>query len=257
MVTCSKINERDVGLFGNKLFIVAALIGLAKRHNDEVILPGFQNWQYGHCFANPLKTMPVLPSINYLYTEPYFHYKEINYQPNMDIMGYFQSEKYFVDATEQVRSFFEPLSTIVETLKKRYPAIWNENCISIHVRRNDYLLYQDTHPACTTKYYMDAMDALPKADKYVIFSDDIAWCKNTFVSDNNDIIFVENQQNYEDMFLMSFCQNHIVANSSFSWWGAWLNKKPDKQVVMPKKWFGPAAPYDWKDIYPKGKVIIL
>jgi hypothetical protein len=104
---------------------------------------------------------------------------------------------------------------------------------------------------------MDAMEALPRADKYVIFSDDIEWCKSVFVSDNNDVVFIENQQNYEDMFLMSFCKHHVIANSSFSWWGSWLNKNPDKQTVMPKNWFGSAVSHDWKDIYPSGRVIII
>lgn len=257
MVTCSKINSTEVGLFGNKLFIVAALIGLAKRHNDEVILPGFQNWQYGHCFANPLKTMPTLPSINYLYNEPYFHYKEINYQPNMDVYGFFQSEKYFADAIEQVRYYFEPSSLVLETIKKRYPIVFNEECISIHVRRNDYLLYQNIHHPCSMEYYTNAMTALPCTNKYIIFSDDIQWCKQVFFSENDDIVFVEGQTNYEDMFLMSYCKHHIIANSSFSWWGSWLNKNPYKGIVIPKKWFGSGVSHDWKDIYPTGRVIVL
>lgn len=259
MVTCSKINDRIVGLFGNKLFIIAALIGLAKRNNDTVLLPRpvGSNWEYGHIFKHGVGTTPDPLIINYTYQEPYFHFKEIPYKPNMDVFGFFQSEKYFKDAEDLVRYYYEPTSKIFETIKKRYPQIWNEECISIHVRRNDYLAYQNIHPSCTPKYYSDAMEALPKADKYVIFSDDISWCKGVFVSDADDIIFVENQTNYEDMFLMSYCTHHIIANSSFSWWGSWLNKNKNKQVVMPKKWFGPAVQHNWNDVYPSGRVIII
>lgn len=259
MVTCSKINDRSVGLFGNKLFIVASLIGLAKRNNDSVLLPRTVggDWEYGHIFEHGVGASPEPLIINYIYQEPFFHYQEIPYKPNLDIYGFFQSEKYFIDAEELVRYYFEPKQSIIETLKKRYPVIWNEECVSIHVRRNDYLHYPDIHYPCSLQYYTDAIESLPKADKYIIFSDDIQWCKQTFVSEDNDIIFIENQTNYEDMFLMSYCKHHVTANSSFSWWGSWLNKSTSKKIVMPEKWFGERGPQDYQDIYPSKGVIKL
>jgi len=257
MVTCSKINTNTVGLFGNKLFIVSTLIGLAKKHNDEVILPGFPTWEYGHCFKHPLKTQQELPQIQHIYSEPFFHYAEIEYLPNLDIRGYYQSEKYFKHAENLVRHYLEPRDEIVEKIKKNYPVVFNERCVSIHVRRGDYLNYPDIHQACGIEYYMNAMEEVKGlVDKYVIFSDDIEWCKGTFVSEKNDVVFVENQSNFEDMFLMSNCQHNIIANSSFSWWGSWMNKNPDKKVVMPKIWFGPKGQPDWQDIYPEGIIKI-
>jgi len=260
MVTYTGINVDGKGLFGNKLFRIAALIALAKRNRDEVILPGHPTWQYGHCFEHSIKTMLKLPPVEYIWEEPSFQYNEIKYQPNMDISGYFQSEKYFIDAIDDVRYYLEPKTEILNTLKNKYPMIWNEECISVHVRRGDYLLYPTIHPACSSQYYINAMEILPKADKYIIFSDDIEWCKQTFISDNDDVVFVEGQKNYEDMFLMSYCKHNITSNSSFSWWSSWLNKNKDKQIIMPKNWFGPdISPQfrDWSDIYPSGKVTII
>jgi hypothetical protein len=254
VITCSSINDNSSGLLGNKLFIIAAMIALAKKHNDEVILPGEPNWLYGDIFENKIKTTKVLPDIKYVYKEPFYHYKEIEYKKDMDVIGFFQSEKYFIDAIMEVRHFFEPAEIIKRYLKKRYPMIWNELCISIHIRRNDYLYYQNIHPQCSNEYYMNAMEILEQPDRYIIFSDDIKWCRETFQCDNSDIVFVENQSNYEDLFLMSFCKHHIVANSTFSWWGSYLNKDKEKQIIMPKKWFGFGGPQDWQDIYPTGNV---
>ena len=121
-----------------------------------------------------------------------------------------------------------------------------ENTVSLHVRRTDYVNLQNYHPIAAIQYYKDALDLI-EHDKVVVFSDDINWCKKNFKF--NNMVFIEGNSNIEDLYLMSMCNNNVIANSSFSWWAAWLNKNEYKKIVAPKVWFGPAAPSD-KDIIP-------
>ena len=91
-------------------------------------------------------------------------------------------------------------------------------------------------------------------DNFLIFSDDIVWCKNNFVGDK--FIFIEGEEDYIDLWLMSLCNHNIIANSSFSWWGAWLNKNNNKTVIAPKNWFGPNKKLDPTDLYCKDWLVI-
>ena len=132
----------------------------------------------------------------------------------------------------------------------------NENTCSIHVRRGDYLNSPNHHPTQNMNYYMRAIKEMPKDSVFLIFSDDIKWCKENFPNLPEKFIFVEGNKDYEDLHLMTHCKNNIIANSTFSWWGAWLNSNSDKIVVAPKKWFGPALKNnDTKDLYCEGWII--
>ena len=121
--------------------------------------------------------------------------------------------------------------------------------VSLHVRRGDYLNLQlsDTHKNQSQKYYQDAM---LKFEGYrpVVFSDDIEWCKEEMAwlkNNHPDPVFMS-YDHFTDLCLMSLCNGHIIANSSFSWWGAWLG---GGKTVAPKEWFGPSGPKNWKDVY--------
>jgi hypothetical protein len=120
--------------------------------------------------------------------------------------------------------------------------------ISIHVRRGDYLHQQYHHPICSAEYYSQAIDLINENIPIVIFSDDINWCKENIKAD----FYIENNKNYEDLYLMTKAKHNIIANSSFSWWGAWLNKNPDKIVVAPGIWFGEGYLHlDLSDLIPE------
>jgi len=163
-----------------------------------------------------------------------FEYKEIT-QPidNTLYDGFFQSEKYFNKDTEFVHQLFGPTDFIKNKLLDR-EYFKQYNTCSIHIRRNDYLLYPDIHNIQLINYYKQAMNIID-AEKYIIFSDDINWCKSQFIGDK--FIFIENNPDYIDLFLMSSCDHNIIANSSFSWWGAYLNENVNKKIVAPIKWF--------------------
>jgi hypothetical protein len=90
----------------------------------------------------------------------------------------------------------------------------------------------------------------------ILFSNDIDWCKKNLILDGKELIYIENNFDYIDLWMMSLCENNIIANSSFSWWGAWLNKNNNKIVVAPKKWFGNALQHNTKDLYPEKWIVI-
>ena len=131
--------------------------------------------------------------------------------------------------------------------------VGNDEVVSIHIRRGDYLQSPNHHPVISLNYCMKAIKQFPRDYKVVVFSDDINWCKTeAFFGDK--FKFIEGQTDIEDFYLMSMCVNNIICNSSFSWWAAWLNSNPDKIVIAPMddRWFGPAYDhFDTKDLYPE------
>lgn len=245
-------DDQVVGQLGNKLFVIAAMIGWAKEHNDFFFIG---DWKYSKYFPNLIKNTnsSVAGNIRGIYREPTFGYVPIPFTyDNIYLSGYFQSEKYFEHCKEDVKYYFTPDS---ETLKKAEEIVsrkFREKVCSIHVRRGDYLNPQtsDYHGNCGMDYYHNAMNKI-KAKRYLIFSDDIQWCKENFIG--KQYSFSENNTNIEDMVAMSLCDDHIIANSSFSWWGAWLNKSNKKRIVAPKEWFK-SGPVDYSDVYTKDMI---
>ncbi|MBZ9664915.1 alpha-1,2-fucosyltransferase [Pseudomonas sp. LMG 31766] len=174
-----------------------------------------------------------------------------NYWPGMRLVpgdcylsGYWQSEKYFSDCVSIIRkdfAFKEPLGSLNEELLKK---ITQKNSVSLHVRRGDYVAYANTsvYACCSIGYYKKAVDyiaAQVKDPVFFVFSDDPDWVKANlkFEYDHFYVSHNKGTESYNDMRLMSRCDHHIIANSSFSWWGAWLNPCIDKIVIAPEAWF--------------------
>jgi hypothetical protein len=149
--------------------------------------------------------------------------------------GFWQSENYFSNVSELIRQQLQPTTEILEKLKQHL----NGKSVSLHVRRTDYVTSNGYHPVQTLEYYSKGLEIIGNYDQLLVFSDDINWCKENLKYDN--ILFIENQDNIEDLWLMSLCDHNIIANSSFSWWGAWLNQNQNKIVITPNNWFGPQA----------------
>ena len=118
----------------------------------------------------------------------------------------------------------------------------------MHVRRGDYLKFKDTHPPCSVEYYNQAISSFSESSIFLVISDDIEWCKENFLGDK--FYFVEGNEDYIDLYLMSLCKNNIIANSSFSWWAAWLNRNKEKIVIAPEKWFGNEVQYNTDNLLP-------
>lgn len=160
---------------------------------------------------------------------------------NVYLDGYFQSELYFKDQAEHIRADLHLKTALGEKASSLAELIKNDrDAVSIHVRRGDYVNHPDFGGVCTPEYYDRAVvflkQRLLKANFYV-FSDDIEWCR-TGLPCLREATFVSGPKlrDFEEMFLMSICRHHIIANSSFSWWGAWLGNNPSKIVVAPKRW---------------------
>jgi hypothetical protein len=154
---------------------------------------------------------------------------------------------YFQDPTifESVRHIliqdftFKPINSNLKTVEEK---IASTNAVSIHIRRGDYLkpLINDFHGVLTMEYYQHAISYINRKVEnptYFIFSDDLEWCEKNLSFIENKHLVSGSQAAWEDMSLMSRCKHQIIANSSFSWWGAWLNENPGKTVICPKKWF--------------------
>ena len=165
---------------------------------------------------------------------------------NTYLIGYWQSYLYFEDIQNLIRKELH-LNFPMENLDAAIAAkIKNCMSVSLHVRRGDYVsnsLASIFHGTCSLKYYTSAIQYIfhrvPEAH-FFVFSDDIEWCRKFLPLTVNNSTFVEHNKSYsaqQDLRLMTFCKHHIIANSSFSWWGAWLNPDIKKIVIAPRKWF--------------------
>lgn len=241
-ITFNKLGS--YGRKGNQLWQAAAVIALALQNNDDYIFP---NCDLKGTTNIPLNKFTDHKNIRYQHTykEPHFHYSPIPYQPNLNICeSYLQSYKYFIDFEHQIKQLLRP-----NVIVPKY-----NDYTSVHVRRTDYLTFPDHHPVLTMDYYEKAMQEV-NSKKFLIFSDDINWCKQHFIG--NSFEFVEGNSPHVDMALQAACLNNIIANSSFSYWAGILNENSDKIVIAPKKWFGPAlSMHNTKDLYYPGWLVI-
>lgn len=186
----------------------------------------------------PKKTMCVEKS-PYKY---YPHFLDMSGDAYYD--GYWQYYKYFESVRKDVISAFQFVPDSDERNKSLISKMNNENCVSIHVRRGDYLKSKEYKGICGIDYYKKAIDLVRSNisnPSYQIFSNDIEWCKNniTPLLENSPVTFVDwnvGANSFRDMELMSKCRANIIANSSFSWWAAYLNQNDSKLVVAPQKW---------------------
>ena len=182
----------------------------------------------------PAKRTEYLEKNYSVFAENIFKDDNIKY-----IQGYWHNEKYFRDIRDQIietYSFKTPTGKNLETLN----IISQTNSVSVHIRRGDYINHSYLGNVCSNEYYLKAISTMTKLINnpiFFFFSDDIAYCKSNFKIPNAHFInWNMGNESYWDMFLMSSCKHNIIANSSFSWWGAWLNKNPKKKVIGPSIW---------------------
>jgi hypothetical protein len=173
-------------------------------------------------------------------------------------MGYFQTEKYFEHCSDLILGFFQFDKDIKKQAENNFPSFPVKlEYVSIHLRRGDYAGLQQFHPVMDADYYFDAMTQFMDGDYcFLIFSDDIQYAKELFGEQEN-IVYIEGNDPAVDMCMMTMCDHNVIANSSFSWWGAWLNDNTNKKVIAPKRWFGPAykGVHDTKDLYPQSWIV--
>ena len=234
------------GGLGNYLFQIGAMYSLSNNVGFDIK----KTYQVHNNITTYLSN--ILRKVNFtsinvsnIYFEPQFNYTPLPTRDNILFDGYFQSEKYL--DRELILDLYSIDKDSFNYINSKYSNIL-PNSVSVHVRRGNYLTRQDRHPVQNINYYNTALAEFTECDNILVFSDDIKWCKENFVGDK--FTFIEGEADYIDLWLMSLCNHNIIANSSFSWWGAWLNQNPSKKVIAPKIWFGPNKKLNTKDIIP-------
>ena len=254
MITFTSLGK--LGRLGNQMFQIASTIGISRRIGTGYCFP---EWEYQDFFTKKLQEMVIVPQMHG--DEGKSDYRDLRgiMDPsiNVNLYGYFQSHLYFNHCEEEALSYFELKPELINYILDKYPDIKNKT--SVHVRRGDYLVLQEYHPVQTIEYYKQAIEHVGNSHEFYIFSDDIEWCKENFKDYNctfieerphdkeetvtvNENLREANSRKFlkEDvieLFMTSLCKNNIIANSSFSCWGAYLNKNKDKKVVAPSRWF--------------------
>jgi len=247
-------NMGRIGRLGNQMFQYAALVGISEANNKKAAADlsnthlenGFKmGGNVKDCYLHSEKIITE-PGFNFddrlLNLEKYIpNFKEQNF----DLVGYFQTEKYFKHVEKMIKKQFSFTESIQNESMKVFQnlGISSEECVSVHVRRGDYLVNEDKHPIQPKEYYMNSMDMF--SDKTpIFFSDDIDWCKENFT--DKKYLFTQNNK-FVDMCAMSMCSSHIITNSSFSWWASWLS---GKKTIAPSMWFNPNCNIkNWSDVY--------
>jgi len=165
----------------------------------------------------------------------------------IEFYGYFQSSKNFLGYENEIKKLFEPTDYFINKISEIYPQISLENTLSIHIRRGDYLNITNVLPIIDKTYIEFCLDSIPNYSHIFIFSDDKEWVKRNINYPNSTI--VEGLEDYEELWMISLCKNNIMSNSSFSWWGSFLNKNNEKIVMVPDIWFGDNGPRPYDNIY--------
>ena len=235
------------GGLGNILFQVAATFETARKNNVDCSFPNLSRHlsslerekkhntklinvdHYRYFFRNLRTDVPPFNTPVVMFP---FHYEEKSISSPCIIDGFFQSEKYFLNSRDQILDLF--------------PHKEQNNKVSIHVRRGDYLALSRFHNVLNADYYLKAIEHFPDRE-FIVFSDDLEWCRTVFVGER--FSFFRGKNDLEEMLMMSSCHSNIIANSSFSWWATWINTNKNKKVIAPKQWVGPGLSHlDTRDI---------
>lgn len=204
-----------------------------------------------------LEKLGLVRSSIKLETGHHFQPDALNFPDNSYVQGYWQSEKYFNHIESTIRQEFTFKRVLEGENKRLIKKMNSQNAVSVHIRHGDYLTSKaanEFHGVCGLDYYQAAIQYMNKGVTkpiYYFFSDDPAWVKKNLLisSESYYIDWNQGEASYIDMQLMSHCQHHIIANSSFSWWGAWLNPSKKKIVIAPKQWFKDPS-IDTSDLIP-------
>ena len=242
-------NLGNLGRLANQMFQYASLKGIARNRGYEFSIPPANVFGkrdpvvataelniydvFGLDKKNKVGLIPnqVLMERMHTFDAELFE----NCPDNIDIFGYYQTQKYFEHIEDEIREDFTFDSELIKSCKEflEYTYVFRD-VIALHIRRGDYVS-NPNHPSQSMEYYQRGLEMLPDLD-VIVFSDDAEWCKQQEIFSSDRFSISEGNTTDADLCLMSMCQYHVIANSSFSWWGAWLAKS--KKVIAPKNWFG-------------------
>jgi hypothetical protein len=242
-------NLGNLGRLANQMFQYASLKGISKNRGYDFVIPPKEF--FGRTDKNVRQEKYNLYDIfkleeknnvglhqNAILQERMHEFDKelfLNCPDNVDLFGYFQSEKYFKHIENEIREDFTFDKILMYDCKQTSSKfIGDVDSISLHIRRGDYMA-NPNHPVQPLSYYEQALENLPKDAPVLVFSDDPLWCQDQELFAPDRFFISQGNAADVDMCLMSLCSWHIIANSSFSWWGAWLANS--KKVFAPKNWF--------------------
>jgi hypothetical protein len=239
-----------MGRLCNQMFQYAALRGLSSKIGAEICIPYYQQ-AVDDGIGNMLRT-ELFDSFNLkvktgllnnghapVVQERFFHFDQelFDHCPDhVSLQGYFQSEKYFKHIEHQLRDEFTFFDEILDPCKEMISSV--ENPIALHIRRGDYVINSENHFNLPIEYYEAALKYFDDDRNVIVFSDDSKWCHEQKLFSEDRFIISDNNDNRVDLCLMSLCKDFIIANSTYSWWGAWLSSNKNKKVIAPVQWFG-------------------
>tara|TARA_R110000868_G_scaffold350492_1_gene611689 strand:- start:1544 stop:2395 length:852 start_codon:yes stop_codon:yes gene_type:complete len=270
------------GRLGNQMFQYAALRGIAANRNFEWKIPPpsyNHNSNYGlfDCFEMSSVSSDNLGFVPYSDIEEGTHAfdEQIynNCSDNSNLLGFFQTEKYFKNIENDIRKDFAFISDYLNPCKEIIEQ-FEIKPIFLHIRRGDAVGREEYHPIHPLSYYEESLKEFDDNIPVFVFTDDLVWCKNQKLFESDKFIFNDNlekfsystidglgkNQNslipYVDLCLMTLCSGAIIANSSLSWWGSWLQENKNKKIISPMPWFGPSLSHlDTNDIVPESWMV--
>ena len=275
----------NLGRLGNQMFEYAAVRGIAAHHEYDWCIPpfnikGIENYSLSNCFKLESvfeNNLSIRENFSYV-QERFFHFDQElfdNCPDNVSLHGFFQSEKYFKHIKDIIRKDFSFHDEIINPCLEFISDVIDP--IFLHVRRGDpnlvdprgfkwsYTQCGEQHPVQPLEYYEKALAEFDDEQPVIVFSDSPEWVKEQEFFSGDRFLISEPQEKYSDgsytpyadLCLMSLCSHAIVANSTLSWWGAWLIENKNKKIIAPKMWFGSAyADKDTKDLIPEKWILI-
>jgi len=255
-----------LGRLGNQMFQFSALKGIARKNGYQFCIPPSQNtdeWKDHQLFGS--FKMDGVNELNIQYVDNdrpvvfedkfYFNEKIFNECPDwVSIHGFFQTEKYFKHIRDELIQDFQFIDEVQKSCNDMMRQL-EEPPIALHIRRTDYIT-NPNHNSLNLSYYKEALTRFDDDAIVLVFSDDPEWCHEQHIFSGDRFMIADGNTNTVDMCLMTMCSGHIIANSSFSWWGAWLSNS--KKVISPSDWFTGSnnERLNTKDIYCDGWEII-
>ncbi len=249
-----------LGRLGNQMFQYAALRGIAARHGFDFCIPPsqftdeYKDHQLFEVFGlRNLKNKGMASKKYYPEMQSFYSDEYVRLCPDdVSLHGFFQSERYFSEIADSIREDFTFHPEILDRCRSIMGKL--RDPIALHVRRTDYIRAQDKHYQLRASYYARALRQFDADRTVLIFSDEPDWCKRQPIFAHDRFRVSAARDNRIDLCLMSLCAGHIIANSSFSWWGAWLSGAGDRTVVAPDRWYVTYVPEqhlrDMRDIIP-------
>ena len=267
------------GRLGNQMFQYAGLRGIAANRGYDWVIPrpdsyGDSNYGLFDCFEMGSVEEKNFGQLNVQsIATGQFHFSQEFFDgcpDNINLHDYFTTEKYFANVKDVIRKDFTFKKEILEPCKEIVDEL--ENPVFMHVRRGDYVVNPSAHPMCPISYYEKALEVFDENSPVLVFSDSIEWCKEQDFFQGDRFMLSEYDEKYSqtadtllgkqntlipyfDLCMMTLCNGGIIANSTMSWWGAWLMENKTQPIVAPKPWFGTHYnDYNMNDLLPDGWV---